>query len=351
MEWKYLRQAILAAVSIAIFISAIWMISGYIIGFTAPFTNLLVRILTGILALFAALIIILVIAVISVPIGESLEKMMENSSKVLARLLTLDNMKRAIKLTAFIYSASFVLSIICEMIYFRALDIPMSGVPMSLVDRFSTSAGQFIVFLASSIVVFIFLPAAILTIEEIFRTSKKLHNKVNSLKRLMLLVAISSMIAYGCLLLYSFDIPFSLFHSHITEDFRFLIIYILILMLSIIFIGSVYYRFLHIQNPQDWQTEDRKKRFTYLSWTFAPFLVHFLFLQVNIWHLYAEISTKCPTVCPNTRSIYTFTISNGKSVNAVLARSFNNFFLIRNCESMKLEFLNSDNVIRVTKSP
>jgi len=344
---KWLQWAILVAVSIATFVSAIWMISGYIIGFTAFLTN----VLTWFLAFLAVLIVILVIVAIATFIGEPLGNMMENASNVLARLLTLDNMKRALKLAAFIYSVSFVLSIICEMVYFRALGIPVSGSPISLMDRFSVSAGHFIVFLASSIMVFIFLPIAVLTVEEIFRTSTRLHNKVTQLKYLVLLIVLSSIIAYGCLLLYSFDIPFSLFHSHINEDFRFFIIYCMILMLSIIFIASVYYRFHHIQNPQDWQTEDRNKRFTYLSWIFAPFLAHFLFLQVNVWHLYAEVSTKCPTACPSTRSIYTFTISNGKSVNAVLARRFSDSFLIRDCENMKLEFLNSDNVIRVTKSP
>jgi len=304
-----------------------------------------------IFVLLLVITFLLLVSAIIFSIIEALEKsdlvraILQSFLEVLARLLTLDNVKQALKVVASAAPSLFILSVIYEAKYFQALNVSTVAIPISLVDRFHIFVIWIPHIIAVLITAYFILPTIWLTVEEALLSRSVAEYSRTSSKIKISLFSTTSLAIYGWLYVWISDISSMEFHSHIEEIYGKIIIFFCFFTVVAVYTN---YRMFSVrdvsQRAETWDSPNRNRRAIQVVWAHTMWFIFLLFFQWIIVPLHAANSAKCIE-----RNMYTFSFVNGESKEASLVRSFRNYFLIRDCESMYLEFLNSDEVRSIVK--
>jgi len=222
-----------------------------------------------------------------------------------------------------------LLSVVFNWIYFSSLGIPLTKAPISIGDYVTTSI---IWFPIVSILTVSHLAIATL----LFWISKKIKISPKIILCVGLVLALLMPFAY---LVYRFS--FGDVMEFLMEPFTALAVFIS----AFIMIAVLAFLSDPISKVRENFKEENNYAFFFLP--IIPFLCFALvFFVVGLTPIYARISADCSKV----KERYIFTLANGDEVNGILARNFETYFLIRNCEydengnlkNGNLEFLKAD---------
>lgn len=220
----------------------------------------------------------------------------------------------------------FMISMLYDRIYFGALNIHTKGFPFSDVYTFLDWIPYIVLYSA------IFVIVSAIGAQRIKKiSSRKTIEKIPSKKIIIVLVTLNPWL----IIAHHHFVNFQTFYYHLNSDDIDLFIPVIGLFMTVYL--ALFSATIESHRPTGPSSNTGTSWFKFLCWAQSPFLIGFILWLFLLVPRYSEVSTDC-----SIQRQHSFTLDDGSQVTGVLARRFETYFLIRNCQNNELKFVKAD---------